>query len=101
MYCLVSITSAKESPSLAIVSSISSVLVKVWVREAIEKRRLYFGYCPKGRGRGGRVQLEFKSFEVVLFSPSLTFFWTLNGGRGDDQVPKVLRHFLPKYWVNI
>ena len=42
------------------------------------------------------------SFEVVLFSPSLTFFWTLNGGRGgDDQVSKVLRHFLPKSWVNI
>ena len=32
--------------------------------------------------RGGRDQPESKSFEVVLFSPSLTFFWTLNGGRG-------------------
>ena len=51
----------------------------------------------------GGVQPESKSFEEVLFSPSCTFFWTLNGGRGegDDQVPKVLRHFLPKYLVNI
>ena len=63
------------------------------------KKRLSFGHCPKG---GEGVQPESKSFEVVLFSPSLAFFWTLNGGRGGgDHVPKVLRHFLPKYWVNI
>ena len=31
------------------------------------------------------VQPESKSFEVVLFSPSLTFFWTLNGGRGAKE----------------
>ena len=50
--------------------------------------------------KGGGVQPESKSFEVVLFSPILTTFWTLNGGRGGgvDHVPKVLRHFLPKYW---
>ena len=44
-----------------------------------KKKRLSVGHCPKG---GGGVQPESKSFEVVLFSPSLTFFWTLNGGRG-------------------
>ena len=50
---------------------------------------------------GGRgVQLESKSFEVVLF---LSFvFWTLNGERGvADRVSKVLRHFILKYWVHI
>ena len=30
--------------------------------------------------KGGGVQPESKSFEVVLFSPILTLFWTLNGG---------------------
>ena len=30
--------------------------------------------------KGGGVQMESKSFEVVLFSLILTFFWTLNGG---------------------
>ena len=45
-----------------------------------EKKRLFFGHCPKG---GGGVQPESKSFEVVLFSPILTFFWTINGGRGE------------------
>ena len=56
-----------------------------------KKKGLSLGHCP-----------ESKSFEVVLFSPILTLFWTLNGGRmGGDHVPKVLRHFLPKFWVNI
>ena len=50
------------------------------------------------RKRGGGVQPESKSFELVLFSPMLTLFWTLNGGRGgSDHVPIVLRHFLPIY----
>ena len=36
--------------------------------------------------KGGRVQPESKSFEIVLFTPSLTFFWTLNGGRGSKYL---------------
>ena len=67
------------------------------VREAIKKAS-FFRTLSKS---GGWVQLESKKFWGSYFSPSLTFFWTLNGGRGDDQIPKVLRHFLPKYWVNI
>ena len=50
--------------------------------------------------RGGGVQPESNSFELVLFSPSLAFFWTIIGGeRGSwvDHIPKVLTHFLPKY----
>ena len=31
--------------------------------------------------KGGGVQPESESFEVVLFTPSLTFFWTLIGWR--------------------
>ena len=60
------------------------------------KKASLFRTLSKGRAR---VQTESKSIEVVLFSPSLIFFWTLNGGRGwgDDQVPKVLRHFI--FWV--
>ena len=46
----------------------------VSLREAIRKiKRLSFGHCVKGGG----VQLESKCVEVVLFSPILTFFWTL------------------------
>ena len=59
-----------------------------------EKKRLSFGHCPKGSG----VQPESKSFEVVLFSPLLDTKW---GEGGVDHVPKVLRHFLPKFWVKI
>ena len=48
--------------------------------------RLSFGHCPKGWG----VQPESKSFEVVLFSLSLTFFWTLNGGEGHPCLKKFI-----------
>jgi hypothetical protein len=61
-------------------SYISESILKtgLQIREAI-KKRLSFGHCPK-RGGGG-VQPESKSFEVVLFSPILNFFWTINGGK--------------------
>ena len=55
----------------------SSQTAHTLLKEAI-KKCLSFGHCPKGGG----VQPESKSFEVVLFSPSWTFFWTLNGEGG-------------------
>ena len=48
-----------------------------WVREAIKKSVFLSDIVQKGGG----VQPESKSFEVVLFSLILTFFWTINGGR--------------------
>ena len=50
---------------------------------------------------GGGDHQESKSFEQVLFKLSLTFVLDINAVRGDDQVPKVLRHFLSKYYVKI
>ena len=60
-------------------------------------KKAYFFQTLSNRGWG--VQPESKSFEVFLFSPSLAFFWTINGGEGGgvDHVPKVFRHFLPEY----
>ena len=48
------------------------------VREDI-KKACFFWAMPKGGG----VQLESKSFEIVLLSPILTNFWTLNGWEGE------------------
>ena len=68
------------------------------LREAIrENKRISFGHCPKGVWGGG-VQ----KFEVVLFplfDPLSDIKW--GEGGGFDHMPTVLRHFLPKYWVNI
>ena len=52
-------------------------------------------YLTDVQNRGEGVQPECKSFEVVLFSPILTLFWTLNGGgeEGVNPVQKVVRHF--------
>ena len=41
-----------------------------------------------------------------MFSPLLDIKWGNGGGGGGggggvDQVPKVLRHFLPKYWLKV
>ena len=44
-------------------------LLLVFFGKPLQKKRLAFGHFPKG-GRG--VQLESKSFEVVLFSSILT-----------------------------
>ena len=43
-----------------------------------------------------------QKFEVVLFplfDPLSDIKW--GEGGGFDHMPTVLRHFLPKYWVNI
>ena len=48
------------------------------IREAIKKNKRFFFRTLSKRGVG--VQPESKSFEAVLFSPSLAFFWALNGG---------------------
>ena len=42
-----------------------------------EKKHFFLDIVQKGWG----VQPESKSVEVVLFSPILTLFWTINGGR--------------------
>ena len=44
---------------------------------AMAKSTFLLDIVQKG---GGVVHPESKSFEVVLFSPILTLFWTLNGG---------------------
>ena len=62
-------------------------------REDFKKSmRLSFGHCPKGG-----VQQESKSFEVVLFSLSLTFFWSLNGGVGLGQSFPCFSNLLPGF----
>ena len=48
------------------------------VAQGKRKKSLSFGHCVQG----GEVKPESKSFEVVFFSPVLTLFWTINGGRG-------------------
>ena len=55
------------------VTSLISRVVKL--REAIKKTSFFWTLSK----RGGGVQPESKSFEVVLFSPILTLLWTLNG----------------------
>ena len=56
-------------------------MYKLWMlREAIKKKSVFLLDIVQ---KGGGVQPESKSFEVVLFSPILTFFWTINGGRGE------------------
>ena len=51
----------------------------IWVREDIRNKSVFLFDIVQN---GGVVQPESKSFEQVLFSPILTLFWTLNGGRG-------------------
>ena len=65
------------------------------LRENIRKNIFVLGNVQ----RGGGIQPESKSLEVVLLSPILTTFGTLNGEKGGvDHVPKVFRNFLKKYW---
>ena len=62
-----------------------------------EKKHLSFGHCPNG-GRGSTGIQKFRgSFVFPYFDPLLDIKW----GEGVDLVPKVLRYFLPKFWVNI
>ena len=62
------------------------------LREAIKKKSVFLLDIVQKGGVG--VQPESKSFEVVLFSPRLAFFWTINGWRGGlYHFPKVFRQF--------
>ena len=65
------------------------------IREAIRKKRLSFGHCPKKGGGSTGIQKFGDSFVFPSFGHEM------GGGRGVGHVPKVVRHFLPKYWVNI
>ena len=49
------------------------------LREAIRKKASFFRTLSKG---GGGFNRGSKTFEVVLFSPILTLFWTLKGEGG-------------------
>ena len=53
------------------------LLLQLLLRENIRKKSCFLLDIFQ---KAGGVQPESKSFEVVLFSPILTLFWTLNGG---------------------
>ena len=77
-----------------LVTGLLQVMLEVMVMSVVEKSSYQFLIMSMTEGsyqkkstflsdivqKGGGVQPESKSFEVVLFSPILTLFWTLNGG---------------------
>ena len=72
------------------------------IREHIKKMSFLWILSKRlGLGGGGSTGIQ-KCWCLFLFSLIFTIFWTLNGRRGRvDHVPKVLRHFWPKYWKKI
>ena len=69
------------------------------LREAIRKKHLSFGHCPKGGGDSTGIQKFWGSFVFPYFDPLLDIKWGRGGGV--HPAPKVLRHFLPKFLVSI
>ena len=73
-------------------------MVMTMIREAIRKKASFFRTWSKRGGGFNRNQKVLIYFFPLLFDPLLD---TKLGEGVGDHIPKVLKHFLPKFWVNI